>query len=73
MSYTLLYYIKDIFFSLFVRKCVIYNQKNLEIRQKYRTFASKKQNKRHEKNQNATLGKNHPYHSAGRNLRQFLQ
>ncbi len=27
MSYTLLYYIKDIFFSLFVRKCVIYNQK----------------------------------------------
>lgn len=27
MSYTLLYYIKDIFFSLFVRKCVIFNQK----------------------------------------------
>ena len=27
MSYTLLYYIKDNFSSLFVRKCVIYNQK----------------------------------------------
>ena len=27
MSYTLLYYIKDSFSSLFVRKCVIYNQK----------------------------------------------
>lgn len=27
MSYTLLYYIKDNFSSLFVRKCVIFNQK----------------------------------------------
>ena len=27
MSYTLLYYIKDSFSSLFVRKCIIYNQK----------------------------------------------
>lgn len=27
MSYTLLYYIKDNFSSLFVRKCIIYNQK----------------------------------------------
>ena len=47
--------------------------KYLEKSQKYRTFAGKKQFYEYEKNQNATIGKNHHCHPVGCNLRQFLQ
>lgn len=73
MSYTLLYYIKDNFSSLFVRKCVIYNQKTWRFVRNTVPLQAKSKTNDMKRIKNATFGENYPCHSAGRHLRQFIQ
>ena len=64
---------KIVFLDYSTEETVIYNQKTWKFVRNAVPLQTKKQNCGYEKNQNATFGKNHHCHPAGRSLRQFLQ